>query len=176
MLGPVRMLENPKHYDSGFNYGAEFRQEHLNQAIANAPKIGVPAQEIEKQSQMNEESHGTHVASIAAGNRGICHNAQIAAVLISLTADDEKRRSSFYDSTRIAHAVDYLFAVAKELSEKEKRTIPVQSISVWAQTDTRTMPAAPSVVGSRRLFPFPVVACLWQSETRVRRKPLLRGM
>ena len=33
---------------------------------------------------MGIESHGTHVASIAAGNRGVCRNAAIAGVLIDL--------------------------------------------------------------------------------------------
>jgi subtilisin family serine protease len=53
-------------------------------------------------------SHGTHVASIAAGNNGICSRAEIAAVLVSIPVEDLGRRKSFYDSTRIAHAVSYL--------------------------------------------------------------------
>ncbi|HEX8184953.1 MAG TPA: S8 family serine peptidase [Blastocatellia bacterium] len=122
---PSPNAQDPDHYDEEFNYGAEFRQEHLNRAIASSTKIGVPPQDIERQSQMNERSHGTHVASIAAGNRGVCPNAYIAGVLISLTSDDVARRSSFYDSTRVAHAVDYLFKLADELSEKEKRPVPV---------------------------------------------------
>jgi subtilisin family serine protease len=64
---------------------------------------------------MAESSHGTHVASIAAGNHGVCPNAMIAGVLIALTEDDSDRRKSFYDSTRIAHAVDYLVTLAAEL-------------------------------------------------------------
>jgi len=64
---------------------------------------------------MAEASHGTHVASIAAGNRGICPQATIAGVLISLPESDEHRRKSFYDSTRIVHAIEYLFALGEEL-------------------------------------------------------------
>jgi subtilisin family serine protease len=98
-----------------FNYGAEFTQQHLNAALSAAPSVLVPPQQLEPQSQMAEASHGTHVASIAAGNSGICHNAKIAAVLISLPREDFDRRKSFYDSTRIAHAVDYLLELGKSL-------------------------------------------------------------
>jgi subtilisin family serine protease len=66
---------------------------------------------------MVEGSHGTHVASIAAGNRGVCRNAQIAGVLISLPKEDEDRRLSFYDSSRLADAVDYLLALGEELKK-----------------------------------------------------------
>ncbi len=68
---------------SQFSYGAEFRREHLNAALKAAPGLGLPATDIEKQSQLVEGSHATHVASIAAGNRGVCRNADIAGVLIS---------------------------------------------------------------------------------------------
>jgi subtilisin family serine protease len=69
---------------------------------------------LEPQSQMSVGSHGTHVASIAAGNRGVCRRAKIAAVLIAVPENDVARRGSFYDSTRLAHAVDYLLAVAED--------------------------------------------------------------
>jgi subtilisin family serine protease len=68
---------------------------------------------LEPQSQMAVGSHGTHVASIVAGNRGICRRARIAAVLISIPQSELGRRESFYDSTRLAHAVDYLLAIAE---------------------------------------------------------------
>lgn len=95
-----------------FAYGAEFGKEDLDAALAAAGPLGVPAYEIERQSQLAEGSHGTHVASIAAGNRGVCRNADLAGVLISLPEADEDRRRSFYDSTRIADAVDYLVELA----------------------------------------------------------------
>jgi subtilisin family serine protease len=92
-----------------------FTGDHLNAAIAAAPKLKIPAFELERQSQFAVGSHGTHVASIAAGNRGVCPRASIAGVLISLPTSDLERRQSFYDSTRIADAVDYLIRLAEEL-------------------------------------------------------------
>ena len=101
-----------------FGYGAEFKRKHLDAALKAAPRLGVPAYEIEKQSQMAEGSHGTHVASTAAGNRGICRKSPIAAVLISLPEADEDRRGTFSDSTRIADAIDYLVALAGKLKKR----------------------------------------------------------
>ena len=98
-----------------FDYGAELLQDDMNAAIAAAAERGLPATELEPQSNMSAGSHGTHVASIAAGNRGVCRKAEIVAVLISIPDDDLSRRNSFYDSTRLAHAVDYLLAVADDL-------------------------------------------------------------
>ncbi len=99
-----------------FNYGAELMAAELNAAISASRKpTGLPATTLEPQSQMETGSHGTHVASIAAGNRGVCRAAGIVAVLVSIPEDELDRRMSFYDSTRLAHAVDYLLAVADEL-------------------------------------------------------------
>jgi subtilisin family serine protease len=100
-----------------FSYGAEFKAEALNAAIGASDDLGLPATDIEQQSQTVEGSHGTHVASIAAGNRGVCRKAQIAGVLISLPREDEDRRLSFYDSSRLADAVDYLLQLADELGK-----------------------------------------------------------
>jgi subtilisin family serine protease len=98
-----------------FSYGAEFRAAHLDAAIAAASRLHIPPTDIEKQSQRVEGSHGTHVASIAAGNRGVCRQAQIAGVVVSLPMEDEDRRQSFYDSSRLADAVDYLLRLGDEL-------------------------------------------------------------
>jgi subtilisin family serine protease len=98
--------------------GAELRKDDLDRAIASSSTEGLPAQRLEPQSQMEEGSHATHVASIAAGNRGLCRRAFIAGVLISIPADAQDRRSSFYDSSRIAHAVDYLYLLADELARE----------------------------------------------------------
>ena len=100
---------------SDFDYGSEIRDTDMNAAIAASPQIGLPPHMIVPQTQMSPGSHGTHVTSIAAGNSGLCKNAQIAAVLLSLPPGDNDRRLSFYNTTRIVHAVDYLFALGEEL-------------------------------------------------------------
>lgn len=98
-----------------FGYGAEFTGDHLNAAIDAAGRVGLPATELERQSQQVEGSHGTHVASIAAGNRGVCRRAPIAGVVISLPQEDLDPRLSFYDSSRLVDAVDYLLELAAEM-------------------------------------------------------------
>ena len=112
---PFDRAKRNKQKKAQFTYGAEFQAKDLNAAIKASPALGLPATDIEKQSQMVEGSHATHVASIAAGNRGICRNALIAGVLISLPKEDVDRRKSFYDSSRLADAVDYLLQVGEDL-------------------------------------------------------------
>ncbi len=99
----------------GFRYGAEFWKEDLDAAIAAAKDLPVTAQEIEPQSQMVEAAHATHVASIAAGKRGICRKAVLAGVLLALTEEEQDRRQSLYDSTRLAHALEYLIRLSIDL-------------------------------------------------------------
>jgi len=99
----------------GFDFGSEILDSDMNAAIAAADSVGLPPQMIEPQSEMQPGSHGTHVASIAAGNSGICSKAKIAGVLLSVPSEDQDRRLSFYDTTRIVHAVDYLFQLAETL-------------------------------------------------------------
>lgn len=103
-------------YSDAFDYGSELTKENLDAALTNAAGFGLPAYELEPQSQMEESSHGTHVASIAAGNHGVCSQAMIAGVVIALGTGDDDRRRSFYDSTRLAHAVDYLINLAEEIN------------------------------------------------------------
>lgn len=107
-------------------YGSEITDVHIARAIhgSHDPRFRMPATMLEPQSQMYESSHGTHVASIAAGNSGVARRAEIAGVLVKI--DDSKdvdgdRRvtdrdvalTSFYDSTRIADAVEYLLDLAR---------------------------------------------------------------
>ena len=101
-----------------FGYGSEFTAAELNKALKAANKNGLPAAtDIERQSQLEPGSHGTHVASIAAGNSGVCPEAKIAAVLIDIpVVGDEvgRRRSTFSDTSRITHAVEYLLDIAQQ--------------------------------------------------------------
>lgn len=103
----------------GFDRGSEFRKEQLDKAIEASRKPGMPpAPWIERQSQLRPGSHGTHVASIAAGNSGVCPKSPIAAVLLDVPVPNdevERRRSTFSDTSQITHAVEYLLGVAKEL-------------------------------------------------------------
>jgi subtilisin family serine protease len=131
---PTPRAANPR----GFDYGAEFRKEHLDAALAAAPALRLPPQEIERQSQMVPGSHGTHVASIAAGRRGVCPNAVLAGVLVSLPREDEDRRRSFYDSTRLVHAVEYLVDLADQLG------LPV-SINISLGTNGHAHDLSPAV-------------------------------
>ena len=104
----------------GFAFGSEFRKPQLDAAIAASKRPGLPpAPWIERQSQLPPGSHGTHVASIAAGNSGVCPHAKIAAVLIDVPAagdEIERRRATFSDTSRITHAIEYLLGIAEEES------------------------------------------------------------
>lgn len=104
-----------------FNYGSEIKKAHMDAAIAAQEKNKLPATRIEPQSQATVGSHGTHVASIAAGKSGVAPKAAIAAVLISIPNNDveyQRRRSTFVDSSRIIHAIEYLLDVAKAHGDK----------------------------------------------------------
>ncbi len=88
----------------------------MDAAIAAEVAGKFPATIVERQSQRTEGSHATHVASIAAGNRGVCPKAEIAAVLISVPMEKDplvERRATFSDSTRIVHAVEHLLEIAR---------------------------------------------------------------
>lgn len=100
---------------NALSYGSEILAEHMNTAIEAAPARNMAATSLEPQSQMRVGSHGTHVASIAAGNKGVARKALIAGVLVALRPEDLEAASSFYDSTRIADAVEYLLDLAARL-------------------------------------------------------------
>lgn len=99
-----------------FDYGSELTKPLMDAAIATQKGGGLPATMLEQQSQMSEGSHGTHVASIAAGERGVCPKAEIIGVLVSVPSETlplDQRRMTFSDSTRIIHAVEYLLDIAE---------------------------------------------------------------
>jgi subtilisin family serine protease len=96
-------------------YGRMISKALMDKAIKASKNERAPAVELEPQSVMSPKSHGTHVASIAAGNLGVAREAKIAAVLVSLGDDEVDPRRSFYDSTRLAHAVDHLLKLGEEL-------------------------------------------------------------
>jgi subtilisin family serine protease len=118
-----------------FEFGSEITKVHMDAAIAASPTQGLAAQILEPQSAMQHGSHGTHVASIAAGNRGVCRNAFLTGVLIDLPKEDFDRRRSFYDSTRIAHAVEHILGVAEMLKQQHQLdSLPV-SINISLGTN-----------------------------------------
>ena len=105
--------------EHGFGYGSEITQDNMNDALLREADAGLPAWALEPQSQRVVGSHGTHVASIAAGNFGVARSALIAGVLVDLPLEVAgDRRKSFYDSTRVAHAVDYLLSLGESIRRK----------------------------------------------------------
>jgi subtilisin family serine protease len=103
----------------GFDYGAEITAAQIDAALAaSTGRNALPATLIERQSQQEAGSHGTHVASIAAGKSGVCPKAKIAAVVIDVPQPSdtrEQRRASFSDSSRIVEAIEYLLDIGKRL-------------------------------------------------------------
>ncbi len=100
---------------NGFQYGSLIRKHHMDAAIDASAARRMAATSLEPQSQMVPGSHGTHVASIAAGNRGVARKARLAGVLIDLGDQSDGSATNFYDSTRVTDAVDYLLDLAAEL-------------------------------------------------------------
>ena len=122
--------------DSRFHaldYGSEIRRDDMAAALRASKQLGLAPTTLEPQSVMTPGSHGTHVASIAAGNLGVARRAHLAGVLVALRPEEVGPEWSFYDSTRIADAVDYLLAVAAELGG-ERGPLPV-SINISLGTN-----------------------------------------
>jgi subtilisin family serine protease len=97
----------------GVGYGRVLTGDDMDQAMVDAAAAGVAPADFLPQWNQQIGSHGTHVASIAAGNRGTCPHALLAGVSIALAAPDLDRRTTFYDSARLAHAVDFLVELAE---------------------------------------------------------------
>lgn len=108
-------LTSTPNNSGAFEYGSLILKRHMDAAIAASPTLGMPATALEPQSQMVPGSHGTHVASIAAGNRGVARRARIAGVLIDMPQTDREAKTTFYDSTRLTDALDFLVTLASDL-------------------------------------------------------------
>lgn len=106
-----------------FGYGAELTQDRMKQALDWSRSHAIGATDLLRQSVQLPGAHATHVASIAAGNRGVCSHAAIAGVLIALSEQERERHATLYDSTRLAHAVDYLFALGERLYDRPIPTV-----------------------------------------------------
>jgi len=98
----------------GFSYGSEIRHEQMVRATVEAVSGRLRPYELEPQGLMMIESHATHVASIAGGLSGVCPHAELVGVSVHLPVEDEDRRRCFYDSTRLADAMQYLLRVRTE--------------------------------------------------------------
>jgi subtilisin family serine protease len=96
-------------------YGRELTKADLDDAIAAEKEFGLPATELLRQSVQLTGSHATHVASIAGGNSGVCPTATLAGVSVAIPTDEIDGRRTFFDSVRLAHAVDYLVELGKEM-------------------------------------------------------------
>jgi subtilisin family serine protease len=99
----------------GVPYGKIIDNAEMNQAMVDAAAAGVAPSDFVSQWNEQRGSHGTHVASIAAGKSGVCPEAILAGVNIALTDEEVDRRTTFFDSTRLAHAVDFLFALGDNM-------------------------------------------------------------
>lgn len=97
-------------------YGSEITRTDIAFALKEAAAAKLKPYDLAPQSVQHRASHATHVASIAAGQSGLCPRASIAGVMISLDDRDFDRGQSFYDSTRIVDGLAYLF----DLAEREK--------------------------------------------------------
>jgi len=106
-----------------FGYGAELTRERMQKALQWSRRHKIGATDLLPQSVQVPGAHATHVASIAGGNSGVCPTAMIAGVLIALSEREMDRHATLYDSTRLAHAVDYLFGLGERLYRRPIPTV-----------------------------------------------------
>lgn len=106
-----------------FGYGAELTAADMNRALDWSRTHAIGATDLLRQSVQAPGAHATHVASIAAGNSGVCPEAVIAGVLVALAEEDRGRHATLYDSTRLAHAIDYLFDLGERLYGRPVPTV-----------------------------------------------------
>lgn len=96
-------------------YGHDFTRSYLDSAIERGGPLahlvaGLPSTTL--------GSHGTHVASIAAGRFGVCPDAVLAGVVFATagrTDGNTIRDMNDGDGERLRHAITYLRAVARDL-------------------------------------------------------------
>lgn len=94
-------------------FGALFGHQDFDQGIRDAKATGLEPTDFVTQTIEQPGAHATHVASIAAGNSGVCPEAWIVGVTIAMGDEDVERRASFYDSTRLGQAIDFITRIAK---------------------------------------------------------------
>jgi subtilisin family serine protease len=123
-----------------FGYGAELLADRMQKALTWSRTHAIGATDLLRQSIQVPGAHATHVASIAAGNSGVCPDAAIAGVLIALSEDDRDRHATLYDSTRLAHAVDYLFALGPRIYGRPIPTVVNISLGTNGHAHDGTSP------------------------------------
>lgn len=89
-------------------FGAIHAHSDFDYAVRTAEAEGLEPLDFITQTAEDPGSHATHVASIAAGNQGTCPDAWIVGVSIAMTNNDDGRRASIYDSTRLGQAIDFI--------------------------------------------------------------------
>lgn len=123
-----------------FGYGAELSADRMQKALKWSRSHAIGATDLLRQSVQVPGAHATHVASVAAGASGVCPDAAIAGVLIALSEDDRDRHATLYDSTRLAHAVEYLFALGPRIFGRPIPTVVNISLGTNGHAHDGTSP------------------------------------
>ncbi|MBO3697356.1 S8 family serine peptidase [Roseivirga sp. E12] len=113
-----RNLKSP----SPYNYGREFKETEINEALNTDDPYLELAYDPRTQSQTSDIEHGTHVTDIAAGNGkigspGVAPNADIVFVDVN-TYDYREDLGTFGNSANLLEAVDYIFQYADKHCKK----------------------------------------------------------